>query len=257
LNGLTAAAPWDEQDWDDQHWDQRTGRLAGPAPARHTAPPARGPARSGSPRGGPARSGSPRGGPARSGPAQYNPAQRGPAQYEPARSHPAPAAARPLPPALASLIARLWAQRTRLTIFGLNGTAVFAAGLMIQIILVQYAGVGHVPSYIVQTLASIQLSFLLSRYLTWRDRSVSFGHGLIKFNAQQLAVTGLGMAGYAILEGLGMNYVLANVLVTGLLTPVSFASSHLWSLRPHRTAEPELSPGVAPTRPQPIYAPRY
>jgi putative flippase GtrA len=187
VNGLTAAAPWDEQDWDDQNWDQRTGR----------------------------------------------------------------------PPALASLVARLWAQRTRLTIFGLNGTAVFAAGLMIQIILVQYAGVGHVPSYIVQTVASIQLSFLLSRYLTWRDRSVSFGHGLIKFNAQQLAVTGLGMAGYAVLEWLGMNYVIANVLVTGLLTPVSFASSHLWSLRPHRTPEPEFTPGVAPTRPQPIYAPRY
>ena len=96
------------------------------------------------------------------------------------------------------------------------------------------------------------------------DRSVSFGHGLIKFNAQQLAVTGLGMAGYAVLEWLGMNYVIANVLVTGLLTPVSFASSHLWSLRPRRTAGPEASlavaatpPAVAPTRPQPVYAPPF
>jgi putative flippase GtrA len=190
LNGLTAAAPWDEQDWDDQSWDQQTGRLMGPAPARHAAPPT---------------------------------------------------AAGPLPPAVATLVARVWAQRTRLAIFGLNGTAVFAAGLMIQIILVQYAGVGHVPSYIAQTVASIQLSFLLSRYLTWRDRSVSFGHGLVKFNAQQLAVTGLGMAGYAVLDWLGMNYVIANVLVTGLLTPVSFASSHLWSLRPHR---PVLASGA-------------
>jgi putative flippase GtrA len=155
------------------------------------------------------------------------------------------------------LVARVWAQRIRLTIFGLNGTAVFAAGLMIQIILVQYAGVGHVPSYIVQTVASIQLSFLLSRYLTWRDRSVSFGHGLIRFNAQQLAVTGLGMAGYAVLEWLGMNYVIANVLVTGLLTPVSFASSHLWSLRPRHTAGPGVPPAVAPTRPQPVYAPPF
>ena len=199
----------------------------GPAPARHAAPPARGPARGAS-------------------------AQRGSAP-----SRPAPASASPPPSPLAGLVARLWAQRTRLAIFGLNGTAVFAAGLMIQIILVQYAGVGHVPSYIVQTVASIQLSFLLSRYLTWRDRSVSFRHGLVRFNAQQLAVTGLGMAGYAVLDWLGMNYVIANVLVTGLLTPVSFASSHLWSLRPHRTAEPEFTPGAAPTRPQPVYTPRY
>ena len=234
MNGLTAAAPWDEQDWDDQNWDQRTGRLAGPASARPAAPPARSPARSG-------------------------PVQRGPVRSRAVAARPAPAG--PLPPAVATLVARVWAQRTRLTIFGLNGTAVFAAGLMIQIILVQYAGVGHVPSYVVQTVASIQLSFLLSRYLTWRDRSVSFGHGLVRFNAQQLAVTGLGMAGYAVLDWLGMNYVIANVLVTGLLTPVSFASSHLWSLRPHRTAPTpayaEVQPGVAPTRPQPIYSPRY
>jgi putative flippase GtrA len=135
---------------------------------------------------------------------------------------------------VAGLVARVWDQRTRLTIFGLNGTAVFAAGLMIQIVLVQYAGMAHVPSYIAQTVASIQLSFLLSQYLTWRDRSVTFLHGLARFNLQQLAVTGLGMAGYAGLDRLGMNYVVANVAVTALLTPVSFLSSHLWSLRPRR-----------------------
>jgi putative flippase GtrA len=151
----------------------------------------------------------------------------------PAR-HAGPPAGSPARDTVASLAGRLWGQRTRLTIFGLNGTAVFAAGLMIQIILVQYAGMAHVPSYIAQTVASIQLSFLLSRYLTWRDRSVSFLHGLTRFNAQQLAVTGLGMAGYAVLDRLGMNYVVANVVVTGLLTPVSFLSSHLWSLRPGR-----------------------
>ena len=154
-------------------------------------------------------------------------------------------------------MARLWAQRTRLTIFGLNGTAVFAAGLMIQIILVQYAGVGHVPSYIAQTVASIQLSFLLSRYLTWRERSVSFVHGLVKFNAQQLAVTGLGMVGYAVLEHLGMNYIVANVLVTGLLTPVSFLSSHLWSLRPRRAAATDGPLTRAITGPQPAYGPDF
>ena len=126
--------------------------------------------------------------------------------------------------------ARIWEQRVRLAIFALNGTAVFAAGLMIQIILVRYAGMGHIPSYIAQTVASVQVNFLLSRYLTWRDRDVTFLPALTRFNLQQLTVTGLGMAGYVGLDRLGMNYVAANVAVTAVLTPVSFLSSHKWSM---------------------------
>lgn len=126
--------------------------------------------------------------------------------------------------------ARIWEQRVRLAIFALNGTAVFAAGLMIQIILVRYAGMGHIPSYIAQTVASVQVNFLLSRYLTWRDRDVTFLPALARFNLQQLTVTGLGMAGYVGLDRLGMNYVAANVAVTAVLTPVSFLSSHKWSM---------------------------
>jgi 4-amino-4-deoxy-L-arabinose transferase-like glycosyltransferase/putative flippase GtrA len=126
--------------------------------------------------------------------------------------------------------ARIWEQRVRLATFALNGTAVFAAGLMIQIILVRYAGMGHIPSYIAQTVASVQMNFLLSRYLTWRDRDVTFLPALARFNLQRLTVTGLGMAGYVGLERLGMNYITANVALTAALTPVSFVSSLKWSM---------------------------
>jgi putative flippase GtrA len=129
-----------------------------------------------------------------------------------------------------SLTARAWDQRFRLLLFAVNGISVFAVGLLIQVILVKYVGMGHIPSYIVQTIASVQISFLLSRYLTWRDRNIPFLHALTRFNAQQLAITGLGMAGYAGLEQLGMNYIAANVAVTAVLTPVSFLSSHKWSM---------------------------
>ena len=111
---------------------------------------------------------------------------------------------------------------------------VFAIGLLIQVILVQYAGMGHVSSYIAQTVASVQISFLLSRYLTWGDRHIAFWPALARFNIQQLTVTGLGMAGYAALERLGMNYITANVAVTAVLTPASFAASHFWSLTDQR-----------------------
>ena len=107
---------------------------------------------------------------------------------------------------------------------------VFAVGLLIQVLLVRYAGMGHVASYIAQTITSVQISFLLSRYMTWRDRNVPFLSALARFNMQQLTVNGIGVAGYAGLERLGVNYVLANVAVTAVLTPVSFLSSHKWSM---------------------------
>ena len=67
----------------------------------------------------------------------------------------------------------VWAERFRLVIFAVNGITVFAAGLLIQVLLIRYAGMSHVTSYVTQTVISVQLSFLLSRYLTWRDRQVA------------------------------------------------------------------------------------
>lgn len=131
---------------------------------------------------------------------------------------------------LRHLASRACEHRLRLVIFAANGLNVFAVGLLIQVILVQYADMGHITSYIVQTIASVQLNFLLSRYVTWRDRDVAFLQALAKFNLQQLAVTGVGMAGYAGLERLGVNYIAANVAATALLTPVSFLASHKWSM---------------------------
>ena len=104
------------------------------------------------------------------------------------------------------LASRTWNQRFRLLLFAINGMNVFVVGLLIQVMLVRYVGMGHVSSYILQTVTSVQMSFLLSRFLTWRDRDVPFVRALARFNVQQLAVTGLGMAGYAGLERLGVNY---------------------------------------------------
>ena len=132
--------------------------------------------------------------------------------------------------ALRCLASRAWEHRFRIVIFAVNGMSVFAIGLLIQVLLVKYAGMAYVPSYIVQTLVSVQLSFLLCLFVTWQDRNAAILPALARFNVQQLAVTGLGMAGYAGLEQLGINYITANIAVTALLTPVSFLSSHKWSM---------------------------
>jgi hypothetical protein len=132
---------------------------------------------------------------------------------------------------LRDFAAMAWQQRFRLAIFALNGTAVFAAGLMLQVILIRYAHMTHDLSYVIQTVVSVQMGFVLARYLTWRDRDVFLPVGLAKYNLQMLAVTGFGMAGYAGLDRLGINYITADLAVTATLTPVSFAASHHWSMR--------------------------
>ncbi len=133
--------------------------------------------------------------------------------------------------ALERHVAKALEHRIRLAVFAFNGTAVLAAGLIIQIILVRYAGLGRVLSYIAQTIASVQMNFLLLRFVTGRNRDVPFRRALASFNVQQLVVTGLGIAGYAGMERLGINYIVANVAVTAVLTPASFLSRPKWSLR--------------------------
>jgi putative flippase GtrA len=156
------------------------------------------------------------------------------------------------PKALRDLVRKVLENWRRLCLFAANGVSVFVIGLLLQIILVRYMGMSHVASYIIQTVISVQVNFLLSRNLTWRDRNIGFSSALIRFNAQQLLVTGTGMAGYAGLEWLGMNYIAANLVVTAVLAPVSFLSSHLWSMGESHLRQPgthrRLADGGARTR---------
>ena len=127
-------------------------------------------------------------------------------------------------------VSRVWAHQFRLVIFAVNSMNVIAVGLLIQVLLVRYEHMSHVTSYIAQMVTSVQLSFLLSRYLSWRDRDMGVVRALARFNVRQLGVAGVGMAGYAWLDRLGMNYIAANVAVTAALVPVSFLVHHGWPL---------------------------
>jgi putative flippase GtrA len=81
--------------------------------------------------------------------------------------------------------------------FGTIGFTVFLAGLALQVALVRLAGMGNVTSYVIKTLASVQLSLLLNRYLTWRDRDILMIRAAALFNVQQLTIQGIGVAAYA------------------------------------------------------------
>lgn len=134
-----------------------------------------------------------------------------------------------------ALLRRRW---RKFGAFGTIGFTVFLAGLALQVALVQLAGMGNVTSYVIKTLASVQLSLLLNRYLTWRDRDILMIRAAALFNVQQLTIQGIGVAAYAGLVRLGVGYIMANVAITAILTPAGYVASHLWSLASRRGTLP-------------------
>ena len=141
----------------------------------------------------------------------------------------------------------------RFYLFALIGGLVFIAGLALQVVLVRYASIGADWSYAAQAIFSIELSYLLNRYLTWRDRSAGFWAAAWKFNAQKLLMTVINLTAYALLVRAGMEYIVANVVLTAIFTPVNYFAADLFvfvrgkhSGGPEHAVEPRL-PEVLPT----------
>jgi glycosyltransferase involved in cell wall biosynthesis/putative flippase GtrA len=123
----------------------------------------------------------------------------------------------------------------RLSVFSFIGAAVFVAGVVFQVTLVRYAGFGADSSYAAQAIFSIELSYLLNRYLTWRNSGAGFWLACWKFNVQKLVMTVVNMAAYAVLVRIGLQYIAANVVLTAVFTPVNyFTADLLVFVRPRR-----------------------
>ena len=113
---------------------------------------------------------------------------------------------------------------------GLNGFVAFVFGLCVQTVLLRFAGFGHFTAYVLQNVFSTQLSFLLAKYVTWRDRRAPFLLSLGRYNLQQLTTVLLGIILFAGLDALGLNYVLASLTVTITIAPLTFLIAHNWSI---------------------------
>jgi putative flippase GtrA len=115
--------------------------------------------------------------------------------------------------------------RTRILIATLNGLVAFLFGLVVETAFMRFVGVGHDSAYVLQNVFSTQLSFLLARYVTWRDRRIQFFRTLARYNSQQLATTLLSIALFAGLNMFGTYYVAANLIVTIAVAPLSWLRS--------------------------------
>lgn len=158
---------------------------------------------------------------------------------------------------LAALAERL--QVRRLGMFSGIGAVVFVVGTAFQWALIRY-GIGSTASYIWQAILSIELSFALNRLFTWRDRHIDLAGSFVKWNAQKLAISVPNVAVYYLLVWLGMNWLVANVLLTVAFTVVNYAGAHLWSFRgihlaqhraPVRLRAPADAAGASVAAPEP------
>ena len=93
----------------------------------------------------------------------------------------------------------------------------------------------------------METSFLLNRWLTWRDRNIPFWLAFARFNAQKTVTIALNLALYAGLLRLGVNYLVANVALTAVFTVVNYVAGDRLVFVPGRTRPAE--PAVPATRP--------
>lgn len=142
--------------------------------------------------------------------------------------------------------AATWQHGMRFTWFSLVGAAVFLIGTGFQWLLIR-AGAGPDWSYAGQAVFSIELSFALNRWLTWRIREVRLLTAAVRWNTQKLALTVPNFLGYALLVRVGLNWLAANIAITAIFTVVNYMGADVWSFR---SARRHRRPVAASLRPQ-------
>ena len=119
-------------------------------------------------------------------------------------------------------------EAARFVSFGIIGGFVFLLGLAVQIVLVRRWHFDAISSYIIQGFISVQASFLLNRFWTWRDVGVPFFKALGKFNAQKIVTTIANTLAYNVLILSGMSYIIANVSITAIFTIINYITADKW-----------------------------
>jgi putative flippase GtrA len=122
----------------------------------------------------------------------------------------------------------------RFASFSVIGGFVFVLGLALQAFLVQVWGLGSIASYLVQAVVSIEASFLLNYYWTWRDKKARFWSAWYRFNTQKIITSVFNLLIYAALVAVHVNYLVANVATTAIFTAVNYVIGNSWTFVPSK-----------------------
>ena len=82
--------------------------------------------------------------------------------------------------------------------FSLIGGGIFVAGLLIQAVLTTGLHVPSLASYLVQAVASVEASYFLNRWLTWKGIRTSFWSSFLRFNLQKVVTVTANLILYEI-----------------------------------------------------------
>jgi putative flippase GtrA len=140
----------------------------------------------------------------------------------------------PQRPSLDGMRRLLGEHGARFASFSVVGVFVFVLGLALQALLVQVYGMGSIASFLVQGFVSVQVSFLLNYYWTWRDKDVPFWSTCYKFNVQKIITTIFNTVIYVGLVAVHMNYLVANVATTAIFTVVNYMIGNSWTFIPSK-----------------------
>jgi putative flippase GtrA len=144
----------------------------------------------------------------------------------------------------------------RFVVFSAIGGFVFLLGLGLQAVLTGRWQMVPLASYLIQAVVSVETSFLLNRWLTWRDRDTPFWLAFTRFNAQKTVTIALNFLLYAGLLRLGMNYLVANVALTAVFTVVNFVAGDRLVFIPGRRPPAEPAAPAVPAQVRRYPAPR-
>jgi putative flippase GtrA/GT2 family glycosyltransferase len=139
----------------------------------------------------------------------------------------------------------------RFASFSVIGGGIFVAGLLLQAVLTSGLHVSSLVSYLVQAVASVEASYFLNRWFTWRNARAAFWSSFLRFNLQKVVTISANLILYGLLLKLGVEYLLDNVLLTVAFTFVNYISAdRLVFLRGGPRMTPSV-PGPFPVIAQP------
>ena len=110
----------------------------------------------------------------------------------------------------------------RFASFSVIGGGIFVAGLLIQAVLTSGFHVPSLASYLVQAIVSVESSYFLNRWVTWKEAKTPFWGSFLRFNLQKLVTVAANLIAYWILLKLGVEYLLDNILLTVIFTFINY-----------------------------------
>jgi len=102
--------------------------------------------------------------------------------------------------------------RIRVVGFSFVGGMVFLIGLAMLTFLVEEVNVNKIVAGIITTIASVELNFLLNKYLNWGDRDGKFTQHWLKFHLARLSTIAFGQIFYILFVSIGVHYLVVSTI---------------------------------------------